>query len=279
MGRVGFGLAIAMLLAGAGRADLGARLDLLAREDLRVATVFHRLATAGGDLCRRTGGQSGLVLHDRGQYGADARDEAARHFDLDDRAAVLAVVPGSAADRAGFRIGDRLVAINGVARSAAGTRAAMAAADAPVSITVTRAGRTVALSLAPAAGCTGRIELVPSTRLDARAGEGVIRIATALVEYAASDDELAFLIGHELAHVAIVPGKGRAAEAAADAAGLRLAARAGYDPAAAPAIVARLAKARGQGLRIDLDHPAVTDRVSALVRLAQSAAQERTTVR
>ena len=82
--------------------------------DQRVATIGHRLARANLDLCgARTMPLSGLLVHAIEQYGEDARAGATASFGLGAEPSVLAVVPGSAAARAGLQPGDAILSIGG----------------------------------------------------------------------------------------------------------------------------------------------------------------------
>jgi predicted Zn-dependent protease len=110
------------------------------------------------------------------------------------------------------------------------------------------------MTLTSVAGCPARVRLARSSQNNAFAARGYVILTTAALDFTANDDELAVIIGHELAHVALrhterldaqrVPrgllrgfGKNaervRATEEEADRLGLRLAWAAGYDPAAA----------------------------------------------
>ncbi len=65
-------------------------------------------------------------------------------------------------------------------------------------------------------------------------------ITQALVDYAQSDDELAFIIAHELAHLVLGGGSSRGTELAADALGIELVILAGYDPQGGISLLERL---------------------------------------
>ncbi len=254
------------------------RFRLLQSETLRVETIFLRLTRAAAPFCAQRGPQLGLILHQRAQYRPEVRDAAKRVFGLDEAPSVLAVAPGSAAARAGLLAGDAIVAVNGVplptfpidavqgnAGRLAGEALGRAVARGAATLSVRRGGTLLSLDLAAEDGCAGAITLEPSQALNAQSAKGRVLVTTALVEFAESDDELAFLIGHELAHLAVGEKRGRDAEAQADLTGLRFAKAAGYDSCAAPSILDRLASARHQGLRIDLDHPSTRRRIAALI--------------
>jgi membrane-associated protease RseP (regulator of RpoE activity) len=275
-------LALAAFAAGLAAAPTGAlsveeRFHLLQSETVRIETVFYRLARAAAPFCRNRVPQLGLVLHHRAQYRPEVRDEAARIFGLGDAAAVLAVAPGGPADRAGLIAGDAILAVNGAPLPAfppgtvqgnagrlSGEALDRAVAKGPATITVRRGDVKSSLTLVAESGCAATVTLEPSQALKAQSGGGRVLVTTALVEFTRSDDELAFLIGHELAHLAAGETRGRNAEVDADIAGLRFARAEGYDPCVAPGVLRRLADARRQSLRIDFDHPAIHRRTDAL---------------
>ncbi len=112
--------------------------------------------------------------------------------------------------------------------------------------------------------------------MNAEADGRYVQVTSAIVDYVASDDELAVVIGHELAHNirghrAALDAQGvgtglfskfgknaaktRATEIEADRLGLYLMARAGYDPEAAPAFWRRFGREHGAGIFADATHP------------------------
>lgn len=268
-------------------------LKLLRASDLRVATVAFRLATASPELCLDRAPLTGLVLHDALQYSADYRSAATRLFALGDRPAVMEVVPGSPADRAGLKPNDTLVAINGTAvgaspRARKAPRASYdrlaevlaeldhALAAGPVALDVVRNAKRLTIRVVPVTGCASRVQLLPDGDREAGADGRMISITTALADYTSSDDELAVVIGHEMAHNARRHranldaagvsrglfghfGKDAASirktEREADYVGLYLMARAGFDITAAPTFWRRFGRATDLGIFSDPTHP------------------------
>lgn len=246
-----------------------ARLVVLTTLDQRVARVSRRLLEANADLCPTVRLAAGWALHSARQYSEDLRPFAEQRFGLDgDLPGVLAAPPGSAAAAAGIRQGDLVVAVNGAPLDAgdAGQRpeyeglaanirridAALAQGAAQLEVRRGEAFREVTIT--PHRACGYEVQLNPSDELNARADGRRLFISTALAGFTESDDELAVILGHELAHhvlrhrswndagglgrtantAAGVPGGGPGnAEQQADRVGLYLLARAGYDPAVA----------------------------------------------
>lgn len=194
-----------------------ASLDRLRQQDGRVAAVSFRLNVANLDLCADKALLAGMMLHHALQYGRDIRPVAMRHFGLTGRPSVLTVATGGPADRAGVRVGDSLVAIDGVDFADDGgrlnkdaptydetlrARAQLdkALADGVGALTVERAGQRLTVTLVPVAGCAYEAQLLPSEDLNASADGRRVFITTAFVRYAVTDDQLAVVLGHELGH-------------------------------------------------------------------------------
>src|SRR5687768_14024601 len=83
--------------------------------DARVATIGHRIAVASLDLCSQIQWRPGVALHALSQYSGRSREAAARDFGLDRGPGVLALAAGGPAERAGLRIDDILLAVDGAA--------------------------------------------------------------------------------------------------------------------------------------------------------------------
>jgi hypothetical protein len=182
--------------------------------DQRVAAIGYRLAVAGRALCRRIDNLPGFAVHDLSQYGADFRPAAIRSFGLDAGPGVLALVPGGPADRAGMRLDDVLLSLDGRAlphgdpgRDRSFDRMAqildaidVAFADGNAEIEVRRGGARLVLHVASEPGCASRFQLIPSGRLNAEADGRYVQVTTAIAAYVADDAELAAVLAHEFAH-------------------------------------------------------------------------------
>lgn len=244
-----------------------ASLDRLREQDGRVAAVSYRLNVANLDLCTDRTLLPGMTLHHALQYGRDIRPVAIRHLGLTGRPSVLTVAPGGPADKAGIKVGDTLVAIDGVDFVDVGNRLDTesarydevarareqldrALADGSGDLTLERAGKRFSVTLVPVAGCAYEAQLTPSEDVNASADGRRVFITTAFVRYAVTDDQLAIVLGHELGHnvmkhQARISSGGPAAavlgnagttlgglltvEREADYVGLYLMARAGFD--------------------------------------------------
>ena len=265
--------------AAAGLADLRAA-------DARVLTIGYRLATRNAPFCRVTENASGMTLHHIGQYGDGAAARAT--FGFAREYAVLALVAGGPAAKAGVQIDDALVAANGsslqptaaqlaaidqpaayrpIAWADATLRAALDAA--PVRLSVLRDGAAVDVTLTGVRACRSRFELRPTSDYGASADGDIVSITSAMLGFMADDDELAAILAHEMAHNllehrrrlndagiqrGLMQQLGRnarltlATEIEADRLSIWLMANAGFDPAGAVRFWTRYGKQRGKGI-------------------------------
>lgn len=247
------------------------RLTALTALDQRVARVAWRLSQANAGLCPVVRQSAGWALHSAGQYSPDVRVPAESRFGLQgDLPGVLAAPEGSPAAAAGLGEGDLILSVDGTDLAAGAERRAAqfeglqaniarldaALAKGPVRLTVRRAGEERSVVVQPVEACGYDVQLNPSDDLNARADGRRLFISTALAGFTETDDELAVILGHELAHNVLghrswseSGGQGRTVvgqdcrrslcdrsdpERQADRVGLYLSARAGYRPDAAP---------------------------------------------
>jgi len=277
--------------------------------DLRVAGVAYKLAAEGAAICPVKTALTGLTLHDSAQYSPALRSDAQLAFDFGDKVAVLAVAPGSPGDRAGLKAGDRLIAIGAsklaisrppVKSSYAAVASAYAllesAAEAgPIALELQRGVVGFRRTVTPVPGCASRVQLLPSARIEARAGGTILSVTTALVEFVNDDHELALVLAHEMAHNALghrqllkaqSVGRGflgggqsnaaiRSTEQAADRLAYFLMARAGYQVGAAPGFWTRLYEAPARRWSRSPTHPDLKARIDEARRAVAEIAQRR----
>ncbi len=262
----------------------------LAAQDVRLAGIAWRLAR-GGDgpandrLCSGRVSLPGLVVQDAAQYPEAERAAARAALGLGAGPTIVAVVPQSGADRAGFMAGDEILAVGGTAITASVARDAYArvqqledlveakTATGPVQIDLRRADGVTRLSYSPEPGCASRVQIVPGRSINASADGRYVQITAAMVDFTRNDDELAVVTAHEMAHNILrhkalgTPSK--TAEYEADRLGVWLVARGGYDVDAVVPFWTRLGKSTGLGILSDGSHPRWRPRVA---RVAEAVA-------
>lgn len=244
-----------------------ARLASLVAKDQRVAGVAWRLALANADLCPATRLRAGWTLQSASQYGPELRPLAEQQFGLQgDLPGIVSAPHDSPASDAGLRPGDLILAIDGQPLEAGSgarresydglqaniDRLDAASAASPVRLTVRRGGSERQVTVTPRPACAYVTQVEVRDDLRALSDGRTIFVSARLVDIAQNDDQLAFLLAHELAHAvlehATVPdvqagrgalndritlrrGLSSRAESDADILGLYLLARAGFDPA------------------------------------------------
>lgn len=284
-------------------------------EDYRIAAIGFRIARQGLALCPRTAPAAGLSLHHLGEYALGDRPDAVMRFGLDRGPGVLAVVADSPAAVAGLRAGDVLLTANDAPFSYAPNEGGEDSEDAArlgiealeqrlqaqlaagsVRLALLRDGRPATATLTAVPGCAARVRLARSNQLNAFARRGYAIMTTRLLDFLQSDDELAIVLGHEMAHAILghpeqldaagVPrgllrhfGKNaarvKATEIEADRLGLRLAWAAGYDIGAAVPFWRRYAAHAGRGFATT--HPGLKarEKIIAETIAALGASQRR----
>jgi Zn-dependent protease with chaperone function len=258
--------AIAQPLAGVRAGDAAAAGESTLRQaDLRVAKVAYRLALAGRSLCPAAWPLTGLLFHHLAEYEPKDRPTMVARYRLDRGPGVLSVIGASPAAAAGLAAGDVLLAVDGTPFPTGAEIAAIRWRDqwrpkleaserqledalrrGPAELLVLRAGRELHLRLDSLPACLGRVRLARSTQTNAFASGRYVIMTTSMLDFIRNDDELAVVLGHEMAHdifghpatrseEGVLAGLGIHAsniwkrEAEADRFGLRLMAAAGYD--------------------------------------------------
>ena len=271
----------AICLPAIGLAAAHAAAPLPRSEAARVADVAFRVARMGAARCIRPALVSGLTFQHLGQFAAADRAAVLREARLDLGPGVLAVAAGSPAEAAGIAPGDLLLAIDGrpvppapldddgfdqeAARAYSdlidtSMRAALSARP-TATLTLSRDGTEKRVALAGVAACPSRVHLARSPKTNAFADGSHVFLTTGLLAKVRSDDELAFVIAHEMAHNDLAHAAGlraegvprnftrvlgrsgrlvRETERQADRLGIALMRDAGYDGRAAISLLSRL---------------------------------------
>ena len=229
--------------------------------DIRLLAIAERIQAANAPLCDRISPALGAALQSRDQFPPDSDPGFAAPV------AFAALLPDSPLAQAGLAPGAGLVAIDGqaIARQPGledmplrdSAHAMLAGRPAgPLLLTVVQGGEQRIIRLEPAGQCRALVEVLVDEGRTARSDGRVIQIGLDLMRRA-SDDEVAVIFAHELAHSVMRhrdrlssagARKGLAAEFGhdrrlnaeaeieADRLSVHLLANAGYDPQVAPAL-------------------------------------------
>ena len=204
------------------RVQAAAAFDARFDGEARLNAVADRLLAANLALCPDKRGSLGLRLVSPAAFPTPLRTAAKRRLGSA-APQVWSVVAGGAAAKAGVAAGDVVTAIDGRMLDAkvASYRAAVKqladgalAPGAGVTLALLRGGAPATVRTAFQPACAYAVEAQTSDDLNAFADGRTVTISTALLRFARSDDELAFILAHELAHNIL---KHTAAQARADA--------------------------------------------------------------
>jgi hypothetical protein len=261
-------------------------LRAFAEQQMHIATIGYRINTANANRCARPQMLTGMLLHDLSQYDYAVRPAVSRAFSLGSGFGVIQIVPGSAAERAGLRIDDEIIGVRGVSvedpsavaqsgksyrrmdRFAAFLQSALQSGGAD--LLIRRNGTVSRLTLQAEAGCGGELSLLNSNEQNAWSDGTHVAITTGMLRMARSDDEVAFVVAHEMAHNMLGHSSSgasqifgaRRSEIAADQMAVGLMTYAGYRPESG---VSFLETARRKyWWSISLDHPGFGSRIRAV---------------
>lgn len=256
----------------------------------------------------------GFAFVTKDTFKKDFQEVARRYFNLSDKPVVYFVHPKFPAEKAGLKPGDRIVNIDGNGLSDKSFKEVIAIIqdnhtkkDKPFSIVVERDGNILELNINQILCCKYNILLVPEDRINAFSDGKNIIFTNGLVRFCENNDELAFVVAHEIAHnvmghiskkkgnvaigtvfdvlLAVTLGvntggafgkMGGAAyskgfEYEADYAGLYIAARAGYDISSAPNFFRRMAAEHPKSMEKSFaaSHPSSPERFVAMEKTVQ----------
>lgn len=257
----------------------------LQADDARINDIGYRLITANAPFCEERRPATGLLLADAGSYRSPQDIRAV--LGLTGDFAVQAVALGSPAAQAGIVAGAEVFAIDGSPPAAlakftpGGTGRINAlherietAVEGTREVRLRLAGRDIALRGVSA--CHVHFELTTNGK-GAQAGDGLVQVSRPMLAETRSDDEAAFVMAHETAHIVLghqarrrAAGKARAVvldtEREADRIAVWLMANAGYDSVVAPGFLRRR---RAKGLAALFPEP-FHDRAGTRARLVEA---------
>lgn len=249
----------------------------------RLHTVAFPILRAASEFCEATKPFFGLSM-----AGRDNLPETIDGWNLVGGVAgvgatVLYAVPGSPADLMGLREGDVVRSSNGFAL-ARGSEASPFLFDAaeerdafPKQLLVRRGMVRQVVQVSPVEVCDIGVDLSVTTAAAAWARNNKLAVSHAMLKLVANEDELAFVISHEISHIILGHstssfGRGSAGlEREADHVGVYLMARADYDSVRGTALLLRMAEAFP--LWDDGGQPSLRARYNAIAHVANGIAQ------
>jgi len=227
---------------------------------LRVESIAYKLITSNLTECsdkRVKYGFNLMSLNNKMQPNIAVLYSAA--FNLKNASTVTYVLPNSAAYKAGLHVGDNIVAVNNVrylpsndGPSSFSRELSKAFLSETMELTRKNESKSVVLSLTGEIYCDVSIHLLKRKEANAFAEKNKIFIEAGLEDLLIEDDELAFIIAHELAHIMLghsyldmredmQSGKNRTKiENDADAFAIKLMAKSNYNPRASFRVIPKM---------------------------------------
>lgn len=185
-------------------------LQAYVEDQKRLMRVSYPLLTKGSDLCgediRYT---TGLALANSATLmGEDFKETAQSSYQLNEEVQAVYVIPGSAADKAGIRTGDKVRYI-GDWSLPTGQNAVRQTLDQlqvktqngqAVRIDIQRNGKGQSLLITPDRSCAYPVLLGDGDEVNAYADGKQVVVQRGMMRFATNDTELALVVSHEIAH-------------------------------------------------------------------------------
>lgn len=269
----------------------------------RLDRVAYFVSAAAGDRCPSPQMLTGLSLHDVAAYDASQRQLVQGHYRMGNGFGIRHIVPQSVAARAGFAPNDVITHVNGQPLSGFETRLIRNGASydrtaqfetllnaalsrGPATLTVKRGSRTISLLLPGEPGCGGKPVYYDRGGLNAWSDGRYIAVTQTMMKFAGTDDELAFVVAHEMAHniqehavrlrgrsmllasIGIGSGAVKKTEVEADQLGAQLMVSAGFSTDGALSVLQRI-RAK-LPVELGTTHPLVARRMAIVTEAARS---------
>jgi hypothetical protein len=184
---------------------------LVTQQD-RLYRVAGPLLINNADLCRsHARNLLGFTAKNKYSYSAEFVNAAQALFQMGEPLKVMGVLAGSGAARAGLRRGDDLLSIEdkplptgpNAERQASGILAPLVTGRSSVKATVMRNGASLPLTVPLTYACAFGIELGNTDNVIAYNDGQRILVTRGMLNFARSDDELAYVMAKEMAHNAL----------------------------------------------------------------------------
>jgi len=228
---------------------------------------------ANADLCPKVGPAIGVKMHSQKSYPKRLRPAARRVLGADAQNRIFHIADGSPAAQAGFKIGDLILGPDGEPAKIGGDDWDDMLDTGQ--LRVQRGSETLRLEIEPIQACDYSLRLSNSRAVNAYADGRNITVTAAMMDFVQNDQELALIVGHELAHNTmghirkiignfILSGGAtrytRPFESEADYVGMYYLVRAGYSPDGVEGFWQRLAKIAPKNISRAKTHPTFPDR-------------------
>lgn len=241
----------------------------------RLWDVAYPILAENTDLCPKTRPDIGAVTYSLKSYPKDMREAAARELGAKDELSIRRVIKGGVADKAGLKAGDILLSEKGTPISATGKSMQAQLKNGAANINVRRGDKQISVNVVPLEICDYNVKLSMRSTINAYATSRSIVMTSGIMNFTQSDEELALIVAHELAHntmghVRKIVGNmiisgfatryARPFESEADYVGLYYLVRAGYNPEGTENLWQRMALIGPRSVGRAKTHPTYPDR-------------------
>ena len=178
----------------------------------RLYRVAAPLLISNTQLCKNNARNLlGFTAKNKYSYSPEFVNAAQNALQLNERLQVMGVLTGSGAARAGLQHGDKLIAVESkpmpagenAERQASALLAPLVTGRTSVKLTVERSGSENALIVPLTYACAFGLELGNTGNVTAYADGHRVLITHGMMNFAQSDEELAYVIAKEMAHNAL----------------------------------------------------------------------------
>ena len=178
----------------------------------KLQLVTSRIITNGVDLCGdKVGSYYGFTWWNQNSLGDSLKEASKSRYNLGEAFTILSVPVGSPANKADIREGDVIVLLNDWLvplgkdsdRQLNQKYIDYSKNLAPIALTVLRDGANFKATITPVKACDFKVSLVPDDVKNAYADGKNIVVYKGMMDFFKSDDEIALVVSHELAHNAM----------------------------------------------------------------------------
>lgn len=187
---------------------------MLINEQIRLAKISHRIAIKALPLCNEKEAlMTGALLFDWDLTTDEWLDVANDAIGINMHIPgieVLYVIPGSAAEKAGLEVGDRIISVNewklpsskgAFKKFTKKLRQYHQEKTTHINLMIQREADFLTVKLTPSIGCNFPVVLLESEDINAFTDGETIMLNRGLVRFARNDKEIAMVITHEMAHI------------------------------------------------------------------------------
>ena len=176
---------------------------------MKLSNVAYPILTSSSDTCgKKVGSYFGVLINSSESAGKEYRETFKKIYGNSDDAKIVAIVKNSPAQLADVKIRGSVKSIAGKSFTDTSSKGIGKMTKAmrevvpgtPTVFRLDRNGRTVVAEITPVAACDYPVTLMIDDTLNAFADGKAIYVTKGMMRFVHSDNELALVVGHELAH-------------------------------------------------------------------------------